>query len=259
MSRLTKLSRSIKGQVVLITGAASGMGKATSELFADEGAITIATDINKKDIEKVVSKINESGKEADSLVLDVGSKDSITECVNKIIARYGKLDILINNAGIAIPTKIDSDDYELFWDKTHDILLKGQALLVRECLPFLKKSTFPRIVNISSTEGLGASPNHSPYTSAKHGVIGLTRSLAVELGNFGITVNCVCPGPINTSMTKKIPQKDKEIYSKRRVPLRRYGEPEEVAHATLNFCLPSSSFITGAVLQVDGGLTVKRA
>ena len=259
MSRLTKLSRSIKGQVVLITGAASGMGKATSELFADEGAITIATDINKKDIEKVVSKINESGKEADSLVLDVGSKDSITECVNKIIARYGKLDILINNAGIAIPTKIDSDDYELFWDKTHDILLKGQALLVRECLPFLKKSTFPRIVNISSTEGLGASPNHSPYTSAKHGVIGLTRSLAVELGNLGITVNCICPGPINTSMTKKIPQKDKEIYSKRRVPLRRYGEPEEVAHATLNFCLPSSSFITGAVLQVDGGLTVKRA
>ena len=259
MSRLTKLSRSIKGQVVLITGAASGMGKATSELFVDEGAITIATDINKKDIEKVVSKINESGKKADSLVLDVGSKDSITECVNKIIARYGKLDILINNAGIAIPTKIDSDDYELFWDKTHDILLKGQALLVRECLPFLKKSTFPRIVNISSTEGLGASPNHSPYTSAKHGVIGLTRSLAVELGNFGITVNCICPGPINTSMTKKIPQKDKEIYSKRRVPLRRYGEPEEVAHATLNFCLPSSSFITGAVLQVDGGLTVKRA
>ena len=259
MSRLTKLSRSIKGQVVLITGAASGMGKATSELFADEGAITIATDINKKDIEKVVSKINESGKKADSLVLDVGSKDSITECVNKIIARYGKLDILINNAGIAIPTKIDSDDYELFWDKTHDILLKGQALLVRECLPFLKKSTFPRIVNISSTEGLGASPNHSPYTSAKHGVIGLTRSLAVELGNFGITVNCICPGPINTSMTKKIPQKDKEIYSKRRVPLKRYGEPEEVAHATLNFCLPSSSFITGAVLQVDGGLTVKRA
>ena len=259
MSRLTKLSRSIKGQVVLITGAASGMGKATSELFVDEGAITIATDINKKDIEKVVSKINESGKKADSLVLDVGSKDSITECVNKIIARYGKLDILINNAGVAIPTKIDSDDYELFWDKTHDILLKGQALLVRECLPFLKKSTFPRIVNISSTEGLGASPNHSPYTSAKHGVIGLTRSLAVELGNFGITVNCICPGPINTSMTKKIPQKDKEIYSKRRVPLRRYGEPEEVAHATLNFCLPSSSFITGAVLQVDGGLTVKRA
>ena len=259
MSRLTKLSRSIKGQVVLITGAASGMGKATAELFADEGAITIATDINKKDIEKVVSKINESGKEADSLVLDVGSKGSISECVNKIITRYGKLDILINNAGIAIPTKIDSDDYELLWDKTHDILLKGQALLVRECLPFLKKSTFPRIVNISSTEGLGASPNHSPYTSAKHGVIGLTRSLAVELGNLGITVNCICPGPINTSMTKKIPQKDKEIYSKRRVPLRRYGEPEEVAHATLNFCLPSSSFITGAVLQVDGGLTVKRA
>jgi|TARA_B100000767_G_C19730473_1_gene521445 3-oxoacyl-[acyl-carrier protein] reductase len=259
MNRLTKLSRSIKNSVVLITGAASGMGKATAELFADEGAITIATDINKKDIEKVVAKIKENGKEAESLVLDVGSKDSISECVNKIITKYGQIDILINNAGIAIPTKIDSDEYEIFWDKTHDILLKGQVRLIRECLPFLKKSSFPRIVNISSTEGLGASPNHSPYTSAKHGVIGLTRSLAVELGYLGITVNCICPGPINTSMTEKIPQKDKDIYSKRRVPLRRYGDPEEVAHATLNFCLPSSSYITGSVLQVDGGLTVKRA
>ena len=114
-------------------------------------------------------------------------------------------------------------------------------------------------LNISSTEGLGATPRQSPYTSAKHGVIGLTKSLAVELGSSGITINCICPGPIRTGMTEKIPEKDKEVYARRRVPLKRYGEPEEVAHATLNFCLPSSSFINGAVLPVDGGLTIKRA
>ena len=259
MSRITKLSRSLRGSVVLITGAGSGMGKATAELFSDEGAITIVTDINENNINEVDSVITKSGNQADGFVLDVGSKVSISAAINNIINKYGKIDILVNNAGIAIPTAIDSDNYEIFWDKTHDILLKGQVRLIRECLPFLKKSLSPRIVNIASTEGLGASPRHSPYTSAKHGVIGLTRSLAVELGVHAITVNCICPGPINTAMTEEIPQKDKEIYSKRRVPLRRYGDPEEVAHATLNFCLPSSSFITGAVLQVDGGLTVKRA
>ena len=137
--------------------------------------------------------------------------------------------------------------------------MKGQVILIREALPYLLQSNSGRIVNISSTEGLGATPRISPYTSAKHGVIGLTRSLAVELGSKGITVNCICPGPINTSMTKNIPQNDKEIYARRRVPLKRYGDPEEVAHATLSLCLPASSFINGAVLPVDGGLTIKRA
>jgi len=191
--------------------------------------------------------------------LDVSKKSNIQAVVKSVIEKFGGIDILINNAGIALPTEINNNEFESFWDRTHNVLLKGQAILIKECLPFIEKSDTPRIVNISSTEGLGASPMHSPYTSAKHGVIGLTRSLAVELGKKGITVNCICPGPINTSMTKKIPKKDKEIYSKRRVPLRRYGDAEEVAHATLNFCLPSSSFITGAVLAVDGGLTIKRA
>ena len=259
MKRLSKFSRSIKGKIVLLTGAASGMGRATAELFSDEGAVVIVSDLNQHSVNNVVEKIRKNGSDAEGFVLDISDKKNIKVFFKKITDKYGLIDILINNAGIALPTSIDNDDFEVYWDKTHNVLLKGQAILIRECLPFIEKSNTPRIVNISSTEGLGASPMHSPYTSAKHGVIGLTRSLAVELGKKGITVNCICPGPINTAMTEKIPDKDKEIYSKRRVPLRRYGDPEEVAHATLNFCLPSSSFITGAVLAVDGGLTIKRA
>ena len=259
MKRLSKFSRSVKGKIVLVTGAASGMGRATAELFSDEGALVIVTDLKKELIDNVVTKIKNNGNQAEGFVLDVSKKSNIQDLVKIITDKFGVIDILINNAGIALPTEIDNNEFETFWDRTHNVLLKGQAILIKECLPLIEKSNSPRIVNISSTEGLGASPMHSPYTSAKHGVIGLTRSLAVEFGKKGITVNCICPGPINTSMTKKIPEKDKEIYSKRRVPLRRYGDPEEVAHATLNFCLPSSSFITGAVLVVDGGLTIKRA
>ena len=259
MTRLSKLSRSISGKVVLVTGATSGMGLATAKLFSDEGAKVIVTDLDDKKIDAVVTEINESGNSAYGIKLDVSDKENIETAIKEIISNFGSLDCLINNAGISIPTAIDDDNYESYWDKTFDVLLKAQVMLIRAALPYILKSNSGRIVNIASTEGLGATPRQSPYTSAKHGVIGLTKSLAVELGSSGITVNCICPGPIRTGMTEKIPEKDKEIYSRRRVPLKRYGEPEEVAHATLNFCLPASSFINGAVLPVDGGLTIKRA
>ena len=150
MNKLTNLSRSIKESVVMITGAGSGMGEATARLFADQGAITIVTDINKKNADSVAIEINNSGGKSVSHYLDVGDKENIAETVREVITKFEKLDILINNAGIAIPTNIDDDDYEIYWDKTHDILLKGQVRLIRECLPYLKESPFPRIVNISS-------------------------------------------------------------------------------------------------------------
>ena len=112
-------------------------------------------------------------------------------------------------------------------------------------------------MNIASTEGLGATPYLSPYTVSKHGVVGLTRSLACELGPQGVTVNCICPGPIHTGMTALIPDDDKRKFARRRVPLRRYGQPEEVAQVVLSVALPASSYLNGAIIPVDGGLTAK--
>ena len=125
-------------------------------------------------------------------------------------------------------------------------------------MPYIRKSDNPRIVNIASTEGFGATKFGSPYTAAKHAVIDLTQSLAVELGTEGITVNCICPGPVRTGMTEAIPEESKQIYARRRIALRRYADPEEVAHGTF-FVLPASGFMTGATLPVDGGLTIKNA
>ena len=259
MTKLTKLSRSVEGKVALITGSGSGMGRATSYVFAEAGAKVVVSDINEKQIEEVSSEINSSSGTCLKQILDVTNQENINEVIANVIEEFGQLDILINNAGISIPTTIDDENYEASWDRTFDVLLKGQVNLIRAALPFIRKSDCGRIVNISSTEGLGATPRISPYTSAKHGVIGLTRSLAAELGSQGITVNCICPGPINTAMTAAIPVEDKQIYARRRVPLKRYGEPEEVAHMTLSLCLPAASFVNGAVLPVDGGLSIKRA
>ena len=259
MTKLTKLSRSIEGKVALITGSGSGMGRATSYVFAEAGAKVVVSDINKKQIEEVSSEINSSNGTCLKQILDVTNQKNINEVIANIIKEFGQLDILINNAGISIPTTIDDENYEESWDRTFNVLLKGQVNLIRAALPFIRESDCGRIVNISSTEGLGATPRISPYTSAKHGVIGLTRSLAVELGSQGITVNCICPGPINTAMTAAIPIEDKQIYARRRVPLKRSGEPVEVAHMTLRLCLPAASFVNGAVLPVDGGLSIKRA
>jgi 3-oxoacyl-[acyl-carrier protein] reductase len=131
--------------------------------------------------------------------------------------------------------------------------------MIRAALPFIRQSQNPRIINIASTEALGATKFGSPYTAAKSGVVGLTRSMAVELGGEGITVNCVCPGPIHTGMTAGIPDEQKEIFAKRRTVLKRYADPEEVAHATLSLALPAAQYITGVTLPVDGGLTIRNA
>ena len=259
MKLFKRLSRSVKGKVAIITGAGSGMGAATAKVFAEEGVKVVATDVNLESVMRVSEEIKSNGGVCQAIKLDVTDKAEIENCLEETIKEFGSLDFVINNAGISSATAVDDENYENYWDDTLSIVLTGQIKLIRAALPYLLKSDNARIVNISSTEGFGASPYHSPYTAAKHGVIGLTRSLALELGPKGITVNCICPGPINTNMTAAIDEKDKETYARRRVGLKRYGEPEEVAHATLNLCLPSSSYINGVYLPVDGGLSIRRA
>lgn len=259
MTRLSALSRSIRGRVALISGAASGMGEATAYLFADEGARLALVDMNSEPLSRVVGKIRSAGHEVVSAALDVSDREAVPKAVQGFAENFGAIDILINNAGISIPTPIDSPDYEGAWQRSLDVLTSAQHRMIRAALPWLRASDAARIINIASTEGLGATKYGSPYTAAKHAVIGLTRALAVELGSEGITVNCICPGPIHTGMTQAIPPEHKKEFARRRVALKRYADPEEVAQATLSLALPASSFITGVALPVDGGLTIRNA
>lgn len=257
MARLTRLSRSVAGKVIFITGAASGMGRATAYLFADEGARVVVTDVAAEGVARVVDEITASGGTAHGFLLDVADPARIRTVVGEVIERLGGIDVLINNAGIAVGTPFEAEDYEVHWARAFDVLLTAHVRLIRACLPSLRRNGDGRIINISSTEGLGAQPGTSPYTAAKHGVIGLTRALAVELGKTGVTVNCVCPGPILTGMTEAIPEEARARFARRRVPVGRYGDPEEVAHATLSLALPAASYLNGVALPVDGGMTIK--
>jgi 3-oxoacyl-[acyl-carrier protein] reductase len=257
--KLSSLSRSIAGKVVVITGAASGMGRATARVFADEGAKVAILDVNSQPLEQVARDLETAGCPVRAWALDLGDKDAIVSTFAAIVEHFGGIDILINNAGISLFAPIDSENFEEAWARSLTILLTAHTRTIRAALPSLRKAEHPRIVNIASTEALGATRFGSPYTAAKTGVVGLTRSLAVELGSEGITVNCICPGPIHTGMTAAIPDEAKAEYARRRTALRRYADPEEVAHMTLSLCLPAAGFTTGVALPVDGGLTIRNA
>jgi 3-oxoacyl-[acyl-carrier protein] reductase len=259
MDPVPNLSRSVNGKVVLVTGAASGMGRATAHVFAREGAKVAVTDVRNADAEAVAEAIRAEGGEAQAWALDVGDAAAIARVIPEIANWFGGLDILVNNAGVTAGLPIDGPGYDELWERQFTILLTAHPRIIRAALPYLRKSESPRIVNIASTEALGATARDSIYAAAKAGVTGLTRALAVELGKEGITVNCICPGPINTGMTQAIPEGDKQTFANRRTAVRRYGEPVEVAHMTLSLCLPAASYLTGVTIPVDGGLMARNA
>jgi 3-oxoacyl-[acyl-carrier protein] reductase len=259
--RLTSRSRSIAGTVAIVTGAASGMGRATAHLFADEGGRVVVADLDAQRVEAVVDEIREvHGDDAAlGVTCDVSDHGHLRSLVEQTVDWGGRLDIVVNNAGVSLVTSAFQDEpgFEENWGRTLDVNLTAQARLVRLALPHLAASGAGRVVNIASTESIVATAGLAAYAASKAGVTGLTRSLAVELGRHGVTVNCICPGPIVTGMTAGIAEEAKEVYARRRVPLRRYGDPEEVAHMTLNLCLPSSSYVNGVSIPVDGGMTIR--
>lgn len=255
-------SRSIAGSTAVITGAASGMGRATALLFASEGAHVVLADRSADQLAEVVREVEEQtgGKaQAVGIACDVREPADLQKLVAQAVDRFGGIDILINNAGVSRRNNVteqDDAEFDDVWQDVLDINLTSHVRLVRLTFPHLKESKFGRIVNIASSEALVSQAGLISYSASKSGVVGITRSMAIELAPFGITANVICPGPIETGMTEKYPDEAKAKYARRRVPMRRYGRPEEVAQMTLSLCLPASSYVTGAVVPVDGGMSM---
>jgi len=252
---------SIRGKVALVTGGSRGIGEMIAAGFLAQGAKVYISSRKAEVCDATAKRLAETyGGECISLPADLSKMEGVGALAKELAGRESRLDILINNAGVSSFAPLDAEDeYEAIWHRAMAVMLTAHQRMVRAALPFLRQSDAARIVNIASTEGLGATPGDTPYVAAKTGVTGLTRGLAVDLGKEGITVNCVCPGPILTGMTARIAEEDKAVFAKRRTALRRYGLPEEVAQMTLNLVLPASSFVTGAVIPVDGGLIARNA
>jgi 3-oxoacyl-[acyl-carrier protein] reductase len=247
--------RSIVGRVAIVTGAASGMGRAIAVLLGAQGAHVAVVDRNASGADEVVATIVEAGGTAVALLVDVSDPDAIVAMAAAVHERLGPIDIVVNNAGVVAGASFEQPDYDDVWLSTFSVNVDAQQRVVRACLDDLVRNGDGRIVNIASVEALGAAPRTSPYTSSKHAVVGLTRSMAVDLGRRGVTCNAICPGPINTAMTAAIPDDSKAVFVRRRVPAGRYGEPEEIAHVVLMLVQPGASYINGAIIPVDGGMT----
>jgi 3-oxoacyl-[acyl-carrier protein] reductase len=251
--------RSIVGMAAIVTGAASGMGAATAILFGQEGALVAVVDRNQDGIDRVVAEIAHAGGTARGWLLDVSDRDAIRNTIAEIASAFHRIDIVVNNAGIHRRSPLNDENYDDIWDQIIAINLTAHQRIVRAALPWLRTSPAARIVNIASTEALGATPDNSAYAASKAGAAGLVRALAVDLGKDGITVNGICPGPIETPMTAFASPEDQAAFASGRTVLHRYGQPEEVAHMILSLCLPAASYITGVMVPVDGGLMARNA
>jgi 3-oxoacyl-[acyl-carrier protein] reductase len=249
----------VAGSVALITGAASGMGHATATLFAAEGAKVAGLDNQAELLAQTVSAIEAAGGTALGLPTDLSDPQAIGAAVDAAAERFGGIDIVVNNAGVLGFMAMDDPGYDTLWDRVLMVNLTAVQRVVRAALPHLRKSAAPRVVNIASTEALGATPLNTAYAASKTGVAGLTRAMALDLGKSGITVNCVCPGFISTPMTGFMDEEQRAKFVHGRTALRRAGEPEEVAQMTLSLCLPAASYVTGAIIPVDGGLVARNA
>jgi 3-oxoacyl-[acyl-carrier protein] reductase len=245
------------GRVALVTGASRGIGKSISTAFAQEGAQVCLTDVNEESLLQAVQELRGDGYRVIHKVVDVTNKLQVEDAVKMTIDQLGRIDILVNNAGVTrdnLLFKMTDED----WNTVLDVHLKGSFICSRAVQENMIKNKYGRIINISSTSALG-NRGQANYAAAKAGIQGFTKTLAIELGKFGITTNAIAPGFIETDMTKataaRIGITFEELISKSisSIPVNRTGKPEDIANAVLFFASEDSSFVNGQVLYVAGG------
>lgn len=246
-------------KVAIVTGGGSGIGRSTAMLFANEGARVLVADISEEDGFDTSRAINQKfgADRSFSLKIDVALEDDIQKMIDSAVSKFGKLDVIFNNAGIYEWTSVEETATEI-WDRIIAVNLRGAFLGTKYSVPHLKK-THGVIVNTSSSLGVAGALESAAYSASKHGVIGLTKASALDLAPFQIRVNCICPGSIDTNMQAREfnrtldPTRTRKAYDKI-YPLGRIGKPEEVAELVLFLATDRSSFVTGTQFLIDGGL-----
>jgi 3-oxoacyl-[acyl-carrier protein] reductase len=242
----------LQDKVAIITGAAGGIGLTAAEVFAREGAKVAMADFNVEQGEERARELRQAGYEVTFFQVNVADRQSVDEMVEKVLAAYGKIDILINNAGItrdAMLSKLSVEDFKAVLD----VNLTGVFHCTQAVLPAMIANGRGRIINTSSVSGIYGNVGQTNYAATKAGVVGMTKTWAKELGRKGINVNAVAPGFIETGMTAKVPEK---VMSQmlQMVPLARLGKPEDIANAYLFLASDESNYVNGTVLHVDGGI-----
>ncbi|WP_027716141.1 SDR family NAD(P)-dependent oxidoreductase [Desulfuromonas sp. TF] len=240
----------LQGKTALITGSASGMGKKTAMRMAERGAKVVINDIVPEKVEQTVAEFKARGFEVMGRVADICNASAVSEMVQAAVDTFGSLDILVNNAGMekagALRNLSEKD-----WDVTVNVNLKGAFLCSQAVHGHMVGKGWGRIINIASRAWLGG-PGQAPYASAKAGLVGLTRTLALELGRKGVTVNCIAPGLIHTPMWDELPEKNRTAFLEKQ-PMGKIGEDDDIANTILFFANEEASFITGQVFYVCGG------
>ena len=244
----------LEGKVSIITGGAQGIGLATAEKFAAEGARVVICDVNQDVISGVVNEFKQSGIDVDGFNADVTNQADISNMVDLVISKYGQIDCLVNNAGIVRDARMVNMTEEQF-DSVIDVNLKGTYNCAKSVFPHMMERQSGVVLNASSIVGIFGNFGQTNYAASKFGVIGMAKTWAREFGRFGIRVNAVCPGMIKTEILSDIPDKVLEnIVSK--VPMGRLGAPSEIANTYAFLASDEASYINGAVIEVGGGATL---
>ena len=249
---------SFENKVVLVTGAGAGMGLATARTFAEEKAAVVLTDIHEKAVRTAAEELVAAGYTAIAIHCDVSNDTEVKAMVERTVAEFGRLDAAFNNAGVMARVASTADSTREDWDRVIGINLRGVWSCMKYELRQMERQGSGAIVNCSSVGGLTGDKGISPYIASKHGVIGLTRTAALEYAAKGIRVNALCPGTIDTAIARAVVEGDEQRYValSKSAPIGRIGKPEEIASAVLWLCSPGASYVVGHALVVDGGLTV---